>query len=113
MRAMRHEAATPYEVNHHAGTATVAAYWCRPTTHPYGTDTRPRASNPALDDIEREAIRDEGYDPAVVAALDRVRAELAAVGVAFATAESQCSTTLCTYGRREHCRMGPGRCRWC
>jgi hypothetical protein len=32
--------------------------------------------------IERAAIRDEGYDPddpAVVAALDRVRAELAAV----------------------------------
>jgi hypothetical protein len=36
-----------------------------------------------MDDIEREAIRDEGYDPddpAVVAALDRVRAEPAAVG---------------------------------
>jgi len=35
-----------------------------------------------VDDIEREAIRDEGYDPddpAVVAALDRVRDELAAV----------------------------------
>lgn len=35
-----------------------------------------------MDDIEREAIRDEGYDPddpAVVAALDRVRAELAAM----------------------------------
>lgn len=33
-----------------------------------------------IDDIERAAIRDEGYDPddpAVVAALDRVRAELA------------------------------------
>jgi hypothetical protein len=33
-----------------------------------------------MDDIEREAIRDEGYDPddpAVVATLDRVRAELA------------------------------------
>jgi hypothetical protein len=33
-----------------------------------------------MDDIEREAIRDEGYDPddpAVVAALERVRAELA------------------------------------
>jgi hypothetical protein len=35
-----------------------------------------------MDDIERAAIRDEGYDPddpEVVAALDRVRAELAAV----------------------------------
>jgi hypothetical protein len=35
-----------------------------------------------MEDIEREAIRDERYDPddpAVVAALDRVRAELAAV----------------------------------
>jgi hypothetical protein len=33
-----------------------------------------------MDDIEREAIRAEGYDPddlKVVAALDRVRAELA------------------------------------
>lgn len=33
-----------------------------------------------MDDIEHEAIRDEGYDPddtAVVAALDRVRTELA------------------------------------
>ena len=46
---------------------------------PIGTDTRPHASNPGIDDIEREAIRDEGYDPddpAVLAALDRVRAEL-------------------------------------
>jgi hypothetical protein len=36
-----------------------------------------------MDDIERAAIRDEGHDPddpAVVAALDRVSAELAAVG---------------------------------
>jgi hypothetical protein len=36
-----------------------------------------------MDDIEREAIRDEGYDPddpTVVAALDRVRAERAAMG---------------------------------
>jgi hypothetical protein len=40
-----------------------------------------------MDDIEREAIRDEGYHPAVVAALDRVRAELAAVGRAVATDE--------------------------
>ncbi len=29
-----------------------------------------------MDEIERAAIRDEGYDPAVVAALDRVHAEL-------------------------------------
>jgi hypothetical protein len=35
-----------------------------------------------MDEFERAAIRDQGYDPddpAVVAALDRVRAELAAV----------------------------------
>lgn len=40
-----------------------------------------------MDDIEREAIRDEGYDPddpAVLAGLDQVRAELAAVGRADA-----------------------------
>jgi hypothetical protein len=40
------------------------------------------ASKPGMDDIEREAIRDEGRDPddpAVVAVLDRVRAALAAV----------------------------------
>jgi hypothetical protein len=33
-----------------------------------------------MDDIERAAIRDEGYDPddaSVIAALDRVRVELA------------------------------------
>jgi hypothetical protein len=37
-----------------------------------------------MDDIEGDAIRDEGYDPddpAVVAALDRVRAELKQVSV--------------------------------
>jgi hypothetical protein len=46
-----------------------------------------------MDDIEREAIRDEGYDsddPAVVAALDGVRAELAAAGRAVAR-----SLTIC------------------
>jgi hypothetical protein len=35
-----------------------------------------------MEDIERAAIRDEGYDPddpAVIAALDRVRGELAAI----------------------------------
>ncbi len=38
---------------------------------------------PGMDDIEREAIRDEGYDPddpKVITALDRVRAELAELG---------------------------------
>jgi hypothetical protein len=46
-----------------------------------------------MDDIEREAIRDEGYDPddpAVVAGIDRVRVELAAVGRAVAR-----SLTIC------------------
>lgn len=40
-------------------------------------------SNPGMDEIERAAIRNTGYDPddpAVVAAIDQVRAELAAVG---------------------------------
>jgi hypothetical protein len=48
--------------------------------------TRHLRVQPNMDDIEREAIRDEGYnpdDPAVVAALDRVRAELAALGRAI------------------------------
>jgi hypothetical protein len=42
-----------------------------------------------MDEIERAAIRDEGYDsddPAVVAALDRVRAELAGVTMRTAAA---------------------------
>jgi hypothetical protein len=38
-------------------------------------------SKPGMDEIERAAIRAEAvYDPAVLAALDRVRAELAAFG---------------------------------
>ena len=40
----------------------------------------PRCVEPGMDDIERDAVRAEGYDPddpAVVAALNRVRAELA------------------------------------
>jgi hypothetical protein len=41
----------------------------------------PSCVQPAMDDIEREAIRDDPDDPAVVAAIDRVRAELKRVGV--------------------------------
>ena len=49
--------------------------------------TRTLSVQAGMDQIERAAISDEGYDPddpAVVAALDRVRAELvmSAVGVA-------------------------------
>lgn len=44
---------------------------------------RPLACKPVMDEIERDAIRAEGYgpdDPEVIATLARVRAELAAVG---------------------------------
>ena len=47
------------------------------------TDTVSLASKPVWTRSERAAIHDEGYDPddpAVMAALDRVRAELAGVG---------------------------------
>ena len=43
-----------------------------------------------MDDIEREAIRDEGYhpdDPAVVAAIDCVRWELSMLGTQHVNAD--------------------------
>jgi hypothetical protein len=43
------------------------------------TNRPPSASKPGMDENERVAIRDEGYDlddPKVIAALERVRAEL-------------------------------------
>jgi hypothetical protein len=59
----------------------------KPNATTYGTETAGNQSGcfgvqVGMDEIERAAIRDEGYDPdnpAVLAALDQVRAELAAL----------------------------------
>jgi hypothetical protein len=40
------------------------------------TNRPPSAPKPGMDENERAAIRDEGHDPKVIAALERVRAEL-------------------------------------
>ena len=52
-----------------------------------------------MDDIERAAVAAEGYDPddpAVVAALERVRAVLAALGAASMNRSGYlCMMTLC------------------